>query len=860
MASSTGWIPACHAAELATLLGPNTTSASVAAAFICTRFTIASTLFSAITYAVDTIYLLFSSYLVFSMQIGFAMLCAGSVRAKNTMNIMLTNVLNAALGGLFYYLFGFAFAFGTSIGSNPNPFIGSRFFALKSFPDPSFDYSFFLYQWSFAVAVTGIASGSVAERTRFVAYLIYSCFLTGFVYPVVSHWFWSTDGWGSASNDSKNLLFGSGVIDFAGSGVVHMVGGIAGLWGSLIEGPRIGRFDQEGHPVALRGHNATLVVLGTLLLWFGWYGFNPGSFMKIVVPYGGETGPFYGQWSAVGRTTVTTTLAGCTAALTTLLGKRVLSGHWNVTDVCTGLLGGFAAITSGCSVVEPWAAIVCGFVAAVVLIGLNKLANELKYDDPLEAAQVHAGCGAWGVLFTALFACDRYVSEVYPDPRNRPFGLFMGGGARLLAAHVVEILAIIGWVSLTMGPLFLVLHKLKLLRISPDDEVAGMDLTRQGRRAYSYNEEDGSNSRRGGESVSAVDRGARAEAGGVGSEQVPRNAAEDNTEEGDEADDPVVPKVDKRKTELQKWKNGVGGRIEMRLRKTLANIGCIAYVKLFNTSLIIDKHKLWVHDYVSDCYKGAIQGTIYMNSIHPMETYDSATVDNATGGAAKSGSSPIVSTQAVTPGSTSGSSELDSNCDCCAMKNYTCNCGLEADIFEGDGQYRRRAEVDTLKKLLGLAVAVIAIMLAIGMRIDIEYELKACVTHTSVKALLLTYSQLMSTTYEKDTKLMILCDCGQPADIIPAQGETYRRHTVCSKWVDHRMTRVEKISVTTLQAQNRALRADVLTATATFRRYMEAHVGVNVVVQDAIKCQLVTMSVCVTAYLAYLMISTAGLM
>ncbi|KAJ8428613.1 hypothetical protein Cgig2_026158 [Carnegiea gigantea] len=237
------------------------------------------------------------------------------------------------------------------------------------------------------------------------------------------------------------------------------------------------------------------------------------------------------------------------------------------------------------------------------------------------------------------------------------------------------------------------------------------------------------------------------------------------------------------------------------------------------------------------------------------------------------------------------------------MENYTCNCGLEADIFEGDRQYRRRyawcpkrdevacdffhlidadfpkqakeviddlvreqtvqrdwllddrnaelltrdedmrmeaerrAEVDTLKKLLGLAVAVIAIMLAIRMRIDIEYGLKARVTHTSVKALLLTYSQLMSTPYEKDTKLMIL-------------------HF---QWVDHRMTKAEKISVTTLQAQNRALRADILTATTTLRRYMKAYVGVNVVVQDAIKCQLVTMSVCVTAYLTYLMISTAAL-
>ena len=214
------------------------------------------------------------------MQLGFAMLCAGSVRAKNTMNIMLTNVLDAAAGGVFYYLFGFAFAFGTP----SNGFIGKHFFGLKDVPAVNFDYSYFLYQWAFAIAAAGITSGSIAERTQFVAYLIYSSFLTGFVYPVVSHWFWSGDGWASATN-TGNLLFGTGVIDFAGSGVVHMVGGIAGLWGALIEGPRIGRFDHSGRAVALRGHSASLVVLGTFMLWFGWYGFNPGSFTKILSPY-----------------------------------------------------------------------------------------------------------------------------------------------------------------------------------------------------------------------------------------------------------------------------------------------------------------------------------------------------------------------------------------------------------------------------------------------------------------------------------------------------------------------------------------------------------------------------------------------
>ncbi|KAI3964534.1 hypothetical protein MKW92_053542 [Papaver armeniacum] len=441
----------CSATDLAPLLG-GLTNSTAAAEYLCGSFGTVTTKFTDVGFAIDTTYLLFSAYLVFAMQLGFAMLCAGSVRAKNTMNIMLTNVLDAAAGGLFYYLFGFAFAFEI-------PAAGG------------FDYGYFLYQWAFAIAAAGITSGSIAERTRFVAYLIYSAFLTGFVYPVVvSHWFWSVDGWASPSRTDGNLLFGSGVIDFAGSGVVHMVGGIAGLW----------------------GHSASLVVLGTFLLWFGWYGFNPGSFVTILKTYG-ESGSYYGQWSAIGRTAVTTTLAGCTAALTTLFGKRLLVGHWNVTDVCNGLLGGFAAITSGCSVVEPWAAIICGFVASGVLIGCNKLAERFKYDDPLEAAQLHGGCGTWGIIFTALFAKKEYVAQIYNGGLDgRPYGLFMGGGGKLLAAHIVQILVIAGWVSATMGPLFLILNKLKLLRISSEDEMQGMDVTRHGGFAYVYHDDDDS--------------------------------------------------------------------------------------------------------------------------------------------------------------------------------------------------------------------------------------------------------------------------------------------------------------------------------------------------------------------------------
>ncbi|KVH94076.1 ammonium transporter 1 member 3 [Cynara cardunculus var. scolymus] len=442
---------------------------------------------TSVTDSINTIYLLFSAYLVFVMQLGFAMLCAGSVRAKNAMNILLTNVVDAVVGSLSYFLFGFAFAFGG--GSDSNPFIGTNYFALKDIPSTSYDYSFFLYQWAFAIAVAGITSGSIAERTQFSAYLIFSFFLTGFVYPVVAHWVWSSNGW--LHPDSTSLLFGSGAIDFAGSGVVHLVGGVAGLWGALIEGPRVGRFDAFGKPVQMRGHNATLVVLGTFLLWFGWFGFNPGSFNKILVSYPDSFDQ--GNWTAVGRTAVTTTLAGSTAGIVTLFGRRLLVGHWDALDVCNGVLGGFVAITSGCSVVEPWAAIVCGFFAACVLIGLNIVALKLQFDDPLEAAQLHGGCGAWGLIFTGLFAKEEFVIQTYDSGNvgvTRPYGLFLGGGWGLIGAQVVELLAVVGWVSVTMGPLFYILHKLRILRISSDEEVAGLDISSHGGYAYSAHPEE----------------------------------------------------------------------------------------------------------------------------------------------------------------------------------------------------------------------------------------------------------------------------------------------------------------------------------------------------------------------------------
>jgi Amt family ammonium transporter len=219
----------CEGGDLGTLQGllGGSANGDAVGQFLCGKLDVISSQMLSTTRAVDETYLLFSAYLVFAMQLGFAMLCAGSVRAKNTMNIMLTNVLDAACGGISYYLIGFAFAFGTSPDQlNGNGFIGHRFWALHGIPDANYDYSFFLFQWAFAIAAAGITSGSIAERTQFVSYLIYSSFLTGIVYPIVSHWLWARDGWLSASKSvgPGGLLFGTGAIDFAGSGVVHMVG------------------------------------------------------------------------------------------------------------------------------------------------------------------------------------------------------------------------------------------------------------------------------------------------------------------------------------------------------------------------------------------------------------------------------------------------------------------------------------------------------------------------------------------------------------------------------------------------------------------------------------------------------------
>lgn len=392
------------------------------------------------------------------------MLTAGSVRSKNTKNVLLKNVLDACVGAIAYYLFGYAFAYGNA----SNSFIGHSNFALSE----DTDFHFFFFQWTFAATAATIVSGSVAERTSFYAYLGYAFFLTGFVYPVVTHWVWSSNGW-------LGSLFTVGAKDFAGDAIVHMVGGLAGLAGAVIVGPRLGRFDQDGRVVPMPGHSATLCTLGTFILWFGWYGFNPGSTLGI-----SNTGDDSNFTVTASRCAVTTTIAAAAAGVTTLIVIKLRDHIFDLLACLNGILAGLVAITGSCAWVEPYAALVIGIIGALIYIGSAMLLLMLKIDDPLEAFPIHGAVGIWGALAVGFFARIELLTISGYGNDGGWQGVFYGGGARLLAANCVMIVAIAGWTLGLIGPLFLVLHLAGALRISPEMELIGNDVSKHGGTAY----------------------------------------------------------------------------------------------------------------------------------------------------------------------------------------------------------------------------------------------------------------------------------------------------------------------------------------------------------------------------------------
>ena len=422
-----------------------------------------------LTAGLDQMWLMLAAFLVFFMQLGFAMVEAGFVRAKNTTNILMKNVLDACVGGLAFFAVGYGLAYGLS-GEASNKFFGDGFFFLNSFEN----YAFWIFQFAFAATAATIVSGSMAERTKFSAYLVYTFFISALIYPIVVHWAWDANGWLANAYLSADAIGANGYMDFAGSGVVHMVGGTAGLVGAMIVGPRIGKF-SGGRINAIPGHSIALGTLGMFVLWVGWYGFNPGSTLAL-------SGGFA---SLAAKVAVTTTLAACAGGVTATLMSKARTGVYDMGLTINGILGGLVGITAGCAVVDPWASIVIGSVAAIIVISVVELLDRLRIDDPVGAAPVHLGAGLWGVLSVGLFATNDGITAAFTGPTEQ-YGLLVGGGAEQLAVQALGAGAIIAWTAVTSAVLFTAIKFTVGLRVSQEEELSGLDLGEHGASAYNF--------------------------------------------------------------------------------------------------------------------------------------------------------------------------------------------------------------------------------------------------------------------------------------------------------------------------------------------------------------------------------------
>jgi Amt family ammonium transporter len=318
------------------------------------------------------------------MQAGFAMLEAGIVHPKNATNILFKNMIDASLAALGFWLLGYGFAYGTTEGG----FIGKDTFAIgesEQINNTDHGWQGWFFQWAFAGAAATIVAGSVCERTKIEAYFIYSIVLTIFIYPVVVHWGWGSgflSAWGAVDGPLFDKKDDNGMIDFAGSGVVHMVGGVSGLMGAIVVGPRKGRF-VNGEVVELYEGNKILQSLGTFILWFGWYGFNCGSTLAL-------TG---GMANLAGKVAVTTTIAAASGAITATFLSKIVSGHYDISMGLNGILAALVSITANCSVVSPWHSILIGTIGAMIFFGGHYLLLACKIDDPCDACIVHGLCG-----------------------------------------------------------------------------------------------------------------------------------------------------------------------------------------------------------------------------------------------------------------------------------------------------------------------------------------------------------------------------------------------------------------------------------------------------------------------------------
>ena len=425
---------------------------------------------------VNTAWTLIAAFLVFGMQVGFTMLEAGFCRSRETVNVLMECIVDTCLCGILFYAIGFAFMF-----SHGNGFIGYHWFFLQGAPETyeTTGVAFlavWIFQFAFADTCSTITSGAMIGRTGFLGDLLYSICVSGFIYPIIGHWAWGPDGFLATMGSSGYFLPGLGQSfhDFAGSTVVHTIGGFVALAGAIVLGPRLGRkFKRDGGGPMLP-HDLTIAASGGLLLWFGWYGFNPGSTLSAM------------DFVGIGRVATNTTLAACAAGLTAMMYAYTLSKKWDVGFTVNGFLAGLVAITCPCYWVSPTGAILLGGVAGVFVCLGVELLEWLRIDDPIGAVPVHGFCGIWGTLSLGLFACGKYgaTGPVSPDNSAPLTGLFYGGGMTLLKAQFVgSAIITLSTFAVSLAVMYAV-NLTGTLRVSEEGELYGLDLHEHGISAY----------------------------------------------------------------------------------------------------------------------------------------------------------------------------------------------------------------------------------------------------------------------------------------------------------------------------------------------------------------------------------------
>jgi len=434
--------------------------------------------------SIDTVWTLVAAFLVFAMQSGFVMLEAGFARKRETVNVLMECIFDTCLCGILFYAIGYSFMFSTG-----NGFIGYHWFFLQGTPDlyPGTGVpviAHWIFQYAFADTCSTIVSGAMIGRTGFRGDILYSIGITGFIYPIIGHWAWGPDGWLALMGTKGNFFesLGQGFRDFAGSTVVHTIGGIASLAGAVVLGPRIGRIfarDGGGMPP---GHNLPMAAVGGFILWFGWYGFNPGSTLSAMDAIG------------IGRVATNTTLAACGGGFTAMLAALwwgSTKGKFDLGFTVNGFLAGLVAITCPCYWVSPLGATILGGVAGFVVFGGIKLLEYMRIDDPIGAVPVHGMCGIWGTLSLGLFATGQFgITGPYGADNSAPVaGLFYGGGWSVLEAQALGTFTIaiaVFVVTWSMMKLIMALPHPWKLRVEAHGETGpgGLDMFDHGTDAY----------------------------------------------------------------------------------------------------------------------------------------------------------------------------------------------------------------------------------------------------------------------------------------------------------------------------------------------------------------------------------------